>query len=222
MNVCLTCIPPFLTDYQNNVCVYICGLDLCADCNGTICNRCITGFILVNNSCLLFCGVDNCVICSNTTMFACVQCEIGYQLTTDGVACVTCFIPFCIQCNSNGGCDLCEGGLIYGNGQCTLCQVNNCFTCGFPNQCITCATGYSLNSYATSLNDQCIICPKSCTNCTSNGTCLSCLSPYSYDSNSVNQFCFLCSDPQCQACTSSNPGSCTQCNSGYSMLNGFC
>ena len=104
------------------------------------------------------------------------------------------------------------------NGECFLCDVPNCQRCNENDvsQCITCNDQY----IKTSDNKCSFHCSTyQCTNCQSDGTCLSCYSGYAPSGNT----CVKCTGaPQCITCSASTPGTCTSCISGYYVSSGNC
>ena len=90
--------------------------------------------------------------------------------------------------------------------------------------CLTsCPAGY----FADNLTSICVLCPPTCSLCTSLSNCTVCATGYTLSSTyqCVSTTPSQCTVPNCISClwsTSSSLQNCSQCISGYSLHNGAC
>ncbi len=154
------------------------------------------------------CNIQNCAFCSaaNST---CTVCMPGFQLTSSNTCTNnTCAIAGCSKCASNGQCSACRVGWNFNmqNKTCILvgygCNDQNCLVCNGPQSCGQCKPGYQVGAFQTPLNGligicRPLICPYNITNC------MACSISYSTNFNFQKVLC-------------------SQCNSGYILVNGFC
>ena len=175
------------------------------------------------------CNINRCVSCDQTG--GCIQCEIGYVATLDGL-CAPCPVSNCAVCNLNGICNTCATGynLNTHSNSCfsssslrpqIICHIQFCTTCGSDGNCLDCDPGYTL------VSGLCAKCPDNCYECTQS-QCTSCVSGYSLNSRTFHCYSspgtingnIICNDPFCNSCTS--PDSCVTCDLGYDLMNGQC
>ena len=220
-NICANCSTNFTLNPKSNICIPNCGVDYCVSCTGSTCKTCLTNYTLLGSNCIPLCSIMYCNQCVSNAFDQCANCSTGFVPSSDKSACVQCDIVNCNSCNALGQCDSCSGSLLPMNGQCLLCNVDNCISCNANNTCMTCYEGYSLN-LSQPASSQCQRCLNPCEVCYEDGSCLLCTLPYSLAILPQGSQCFFCFDPQCQNCSNSGPGTCTQCSFLYTLQSGNC
>lgn len=113
------------------------------------------------------------------------------------------------QQNQIRGIDTNNGGLVIQDGRIMPCPPG-CSYCNNPTSCLTCATGFVLDS-----NNFCLRCSPLCATCTEGDTitCASCVKGFYLDTGS----CKRCHD-SCLTCTGSTSSSCTACKVGFYVV----
>ncbi len=99
----------------------------------------------------------------------CLQCEIGFTLSTGNFSCTTCPVR-CATCNATGTCLSCISGYTLQNGVCPDCGAG-CARCG-NNGCEQCNQGFYLR------NGVCLACSKYCATCSNEFICDTCVDDY--------------------------------------------
>jgi proprotein convertase subtilisin/kexin type 5 len=192
----------------------------CEYCDFTSCQKCQQGLYLYRGSVQTVMRMVNGV--NTSVKEQCVSvCPLGtYARIENGMECVGCS-PNCYNCSSYGLCLQCQSGYNLVNGYCTL----------------NCPSGTYPASASTSTTSSCSNCPTACTSCNNSINCTSCSSTTSlYFSPTLlmtscvstcpsqyyrdpSGWCLRCPST-CVSC--SNASTCTQCFSGYSIVNGQC
>ena len=104
----------------------------------------------------------------------CKNCEMGYNLNTDG-ECVPCKVSGCVMClNSVDVCDVCADKQTVIDGKCSHkaeCKQKNCELCDGLNEfCMRCENGYAKNK-----QNKCVEAPRDCVSLEDDGkTCKEC------------------------------------------------
>lgn len=180
------------------------------------CQGCLSGYQLNGDYCEPFCVIANCNECNSEGY--CSSCSNNLAVNAEGDGCVLCTLPGCAYCSANNTCWVCNEGftLTFAN-TCVQCQVDNCDYCETNNVCAYCAGDFSPNA-----NGQCALCLSPCNTCNDDGSCLTCVYPYSQGNLAAGTDCYLCDDPACLTCSSSDTTICQQCESGYSVVDGAC
>ena len=115
------------------------------------------------------CGL-NCGICSNNTGI-CSLCATNYLLYNN--TCLT-SCPADQLTNDNLNCVPCTTNFV----NCSTCSNTQCLSCNYGQlnstigQCEPCIPG------TYDLSGSCVVCPSSCTTCTSQTTCQTCATNY--------------------------------------------
>jgi len=202
----------------NNTCKNSCGVTNCVTCVSGVCAKCNNGYLLDshNNYCNLFCNVPNCNQCSSQNY--CSICSNNLIVSTFGDQCVLCNISNCFSCEQSNSCFGCNNGYILIDNQCITCNIDNCYYCKENNVCSICAYPYSPQG------GLCVLCLPPCQKCFADGSCSTCLPPFSQVLLVPGSTCFLCDDPNCITCSYTNSTIliCTDCAIGYTIVNGAC
>lgn len=135
-----------------------------------------------------------------------------------------CPLSYCTNCYGGGwggpsSCGQCQTYYGVYNSYCLPCNYNqsNCQLCSTTNwnACITCMTGYALNTttakcFNCNLNGGCDLCQP-----TNSGTivCTKCHIRHVL----ISPNCFQCLDPKCLECQASNQNICTKCEDYYGV-----
>ena len=189
-----------------------CSLNYCTKCKTlTECETCSSGYNLINGSCIYSCPIENCNFCNPDR--TCGSCANDTVPSLQGTSCIACSVDGCSKCLSSNACSLCNDGLILsGNGSaavCITCQIENCVQCSANNTCAMCAGSFKLQ------NNTCSLCAPPCMTCNVDGSCLTCLPPFSPVTLSTGQRCFTCQIDFCSSCSSANATTCTTCQDNY-------
>ncbi|BFU26633.1 protein kinase, putative [Entamoeba histolytica HM-1:IMSS-B] len=188
----------------------------CLSANGITCTSCKEGFYLdeITNICKV-CSIPYCEKCNKNGY--CQECIKNYTLSSN--SCTLCNIEGCGLCSSTDSkCLECDIWDYKESETCKKCdlKVSNCWECDETGICLSCKSGYYLETNKTCQScdkiDNCISCSSSqkyCFECQKthyleNGKCISC-------NNSI---------PNCKECTSK--GTCYSCIEGYYYENGKC
>lgn len=220
----------------------------CTACTGTLsCTACVTGYDLTNGTCI--CGPSclaclalapyctSCTISGGVTLTACLSCATGYYIAVSNTACSPCPIS-CTSCLSTTNCLLCadtyskvgtlckcDNTTLFYNSLSLSCQscpslILNCITCQLSASILTCSnclSGYAPSATATT----CVLCPSTCTACTTGPICTACVTGYSLTGPDClcGLDCVLCGViNNCIMCTIDNSTSavtCQACKVGY-------
>ncbi|KAL4435263.1 hypothetical protein ABPG74_017355 [Tetrahymena malaccensis] len=152
-----------------------------------------------NNTCLQSCP-DGYYIDSGSG--SCKQCDQSCRTCSNSNICISCNYPFVLDVSGT---------------KCQLICNSVCLQCfGISaNQCFSCIDGYYLSGYS------CLQCQAPCQKCSSQVSCLSCISNYTY--NSANQTCSPNCHSSCQTCSSpADPSKCLTCQSDSYLNLGQC
>ena len=178
----------------------------CATCmsSARFCTSCAEGSFLSNGACYNYCpqydSQGNCVAsCSpgfyQSSNSACSPCRSNCQECASPTTCTKCatnlysYLGDClVTCPSNT--------LVSINNSCLACDIS-CRTCqNLPNECLTCATGYTYDSrikicfrnqplptcssgqFLNRLTNQCENCNSECLSCSERNICFSCIPGY--------------------------------------------
>ena len=210
---------------ENTNCVKTCqkGYEktgqICQSCNDNICKtfvtdscdctNCSSGFFINQTKRCSECDKEKCKECTQTAT-TCTSCWGGNFLYNS--KCYEC-AKNCTQYENDKEkckCSKCNEGFYVSNYQCESC-VSNCLTCINSTKCLTCKSGYFIDS-----NGQCSACPiEKCGKLKSDGCqCETCADNYFMDNN---QQCQQCST-QCKTCLG-NANNCTSCSDNSSFIN---
>jgi len=217
--------------------------------SGTSCVCSTTPQALLNTvtKICIFCttSIPLCATCSiSGATITCVACSLG-SFPTSTTVCTAC-PTLCTSCTSLTVCQTCVNNLIPNPSLCGCDNTvgsylniltNTCVSCSqtFP-QCATCTSSGTL-ACATCINGTyllsgaCYTCPFSCTSCTSNTVCNTCITGYVLSYNVTN----MCGCPYCTTCAYYNVTNCAvcdytnvtnafclTCDIGYYLVNGTC
>lgn len=199
--VCVSCGQGFFVN-QNQVCQAC--TPFCLTCTSLGCNTCNPGYTLTSTfTCQPNCK-SPCATCSSSNIRSCTSCLAGYTynpstftcnpISTCNGGCVVCPFNFvlsnaqCLQCgntncsrcsaNALNTCTACYDGFYVNQGSCSACPAG-CLTCSNPNNCLSCASGYTSQVQAVSTQTKCIPCSSPCAQCIGNAqTCTTCQSGY--------------------------------------------
>ena len=163
----------------------------------------MAGYSLSDKLCYENC-VFPCSDCTDGKPTECLSCFLGYSL--DGNECLpdtTCTDPEACSCP--------RGYAFLGSScaKCTFPESSHCATCADDvlSECTSCLIGYHL------MDDSCVACPESCSNCENENYCLTCSHGYFMltDRREPTGICEACSaDHFCKTCDKS-PSKCTSC-----------
>ncbi|EDR28406.1 protein serine/threonine kinase, putative [Entamoeba dispar SAW760] len=169
---------------------YYLSLGQCQSCEVTHCNICTekgkcetcnSGYYLTDtkicqaltrtqNECIEYDGIkesNGCISCNDKSFIyngECLLCSSYY--------------PNCEECSLEGLCLKCSEGYYQVNGHCEECSgINGCSKCS-PNsdECLECSSGVLINGRCGSCKN------RLCNTCSSDDTCLSCISGYKLES----------------------------------------
>lgn len=154
----------------------------CQQCNSSlVCTACASLYFLADAAChSCQSAMDNCLTCSSQNN--CFICKSGFYLSPDSSACINCSdkIAQCGQCSYSQSeqslkCQACLPEYFINGSSCLPCLqvLPFCLQCSGPLTCITCQSGYFINS-----TQQCVDCStilSGCRVCISSGECSSCL-----------------------------------------------
>ena len=197
--------------------------------NDLNCTSCEEGYKLVDNKCLLQCETyfqSNCLTCDKDVEYACSTCHPNYFLNKTTKKCVSCGIDNCAKCNEKKECLECDIDYELENNKCIKsCEIGpekKCKTCntnnGHREECLTCNDGYFLPQDTN--KNECVKCPKYCTNCygeTNKITCTSCESCSILKEGKCNKIIFGDKEIVCALC---DLDTCVECGEGYYMKDG--
>ena len=188
-NTCLTCKSSNATPSPNKGCTcnfryYEINLNTtngcgkchsdCATCSNA--NTCLTCIALNSSPSLVGCSCDQHFYKNNTG--SCEPCLSICQTCINGTSCTT-----CIDANSfpSGSNCVCNTGYYLDLSVCSPCS-RSCLTCIIPNECTSCS---DINAevplcsckkgYVFSINNICVVCDLSCSQCDDLGNCINCL-----------------------------------------------
>lgn len=205
----------------------------CLTCtNSSHCAVCNSGFVLLTDATSSTCPcssvMPHCIDCSDAN--TCTICEPGYPLNGITSKC-DCDITFnslenCLSCILVDKCSVCVA-LFFLNSTTSICQPcsdihSSCTDCTGEKSCISCASGYALDSISMPGSVICQECGKlinNCTLCSSSTVCTDC--DYFYGLKGTQ--CELCDTlvmPGCLACETSSI--CLECNSTSIMISNAC
>lgn len=235
---CLTCYSG--SAVSGTTCVTLASID--ANCNtwsGTTCTACKTGYYLSSVTGKCTAGNSNCAT-YNLANGYCLTCVSRYGISGNNCVLLSTLNPYCKTFNGAGACTNCSDGYYIGsNGICTVAN-SLCLTYSMTTgACLSCPLGYTLTS------GNCITPITWCV--TYSGTsCSSCSSPYYVNSagtcsaasascatyNMQGGACTSCyagyrvNGNGCSAtiayCTTYSGASCTACQTGRSLISGYC
>lgn len=237
-----TCVDQCPPTFFNNsgycqACTYPCHE--CTTVSTSSCLSCKpTYFLDPNGMCLSACPMGT---YRNNATWTCSNCPVG---------CMECeSLTWCRQCNNSyyyigGTCvTTCPPGFYsIPEGVCRGCHYA-CATCTGPQQweCLSCRSTYVWSAPGTNkcvdrcpkgmyiFGEYCTKCPNNCSDCNSNGTCLSCpdreksngmCCPFGNFYNPTSGQCEAC-DPTCKVCSDSSLGSCTLCDNSRGSMGGL-
>ena len=226
-----------------------CTNDNCLKCspkNLSFCERCMPGLIKYKGECLISCPVgmfynpeiktcdnctEGCLQCQNKlTCDICKKTEVidgrivkGRVYYPPTGKCIIDCPPTYYQLPNINECSLCMTPF-----PCSICDPSN------PTQCYKCPEGYyrkQLGKYVECVkeipsgyypvNDEVIICPYPCSQCTSAKNCTSCFDTFKLNNFKCddcengytyrNGMCLKCQDLHCLKCDTNNLNACTDC-----------
>jgi hypothetical protein len=179
-----------------------------------VCRQCQPGYAPSGNTCVQCANTPACTACNPSNINQCTSCNTGYYLSSN--TCVAC-ASNCAACDANG-CNTFKQSTgqitvrINGVNYPAVCDAG-CQKCSntMPSQCITCLSGYFLQS-----DNTCQPCQSPCKTCSSSSSS-SCLSCYNNAFLSGTQ-CLQCNtNSNCLTCSQSNTSLCLTCPYGYSL-----
>ncbi|EMD47540.1 serine/threonine kinase, putative [Entamoeba histolytica KU27] len=239
---------------SNGECFPCSGMKGCQICSsGTVCTTCAEIYRPLKKGNEVICsfdgGVEHCR--TFTTEGVCTECYYPYTLDTSSNVCLDCLstIENCGECSTKTKqCTSCISNLYYLNNDkmCELCSVSvpHCKTCSSNGSCLSCISGYELESnncklkstkesvkyynnkyeykrlnssikYVSSNNKKIVKCQPNCKEC-NNNECVKCDDYYYLDKTTT---CVSCSS-HCILCNNSNV--CIKCDSKTYLSNGNC
>ena len=247
---CDQCLAQFFLSGDKLTCS-TCSDPNCLTCStAAVCTACNAGYYLNQSSCVA-CAQTNCASCSSAAK--CDQCKTNYTANLAQTSCSYCPFQTCQRCDSNFQCAACTPQYFFNNNSnsCISCQ-SNCINCTDPSICTSCSSGYYLNNitclacssncaqcnstscitcssgYGLNSQGQCITCNvPNCLSCSSNNVCSQCSSGLTLNLasntcgcsaaqlwNSSAQICLTCSNLYTN-CYSCNQTACISCIPGY-------
>ena len=200
--LCLDCGKGFYLSEAGNceVCT-----EFCSTCTENGCSQCLAGYTLTSSFvCAQSCKVP-CATCSSSDPTKCNTCIGGYSFDSTTSTCqpvtsctngVCDICPFgyvldgseCFECNSNCSrcsttnkdtCTSCYDGDYLSGSSCLACP-EGCETCTAKANCLTCSSGYTIESSPVSSLVNCVQCESPCSQCIGDSqTCTACVSGFS-------------------------------------------
>ena len=217
-DVCSICFDQFsLTSTKSCLPCNISNCLTCTDSN--VCGSCLTSFQLVNNQTCLLCTIANCQSCNSSGL--CANCSADFN-AVEGL-CVKGCPANCLtsQCsNFTGTCFQCSPTFTLDsiNNKCFSCNLTNCLSCSGNNICNLCGDSFNLGNGGN------CVCPTNSI-LTNNGTACGCPTnqTFNLDSTGTSGLCLQsCGITDCIQCSTTNGTKCTQCKTGYVVLNNTC
>ena len=168
------------------------------------------------------CGL-NCDFCGTTTGI-CTKCATNYLLYNN--TCVT-SCPADQLTNDNLNCVPCTTNFV----NCSTCTNTQCLSCTYgqlnstSGHCVPCSPG------TYDLSGSCVVCPSSCTTCTSQTACQTCATSYYLLGSVCSATCptnMVPNGTTCSPCLAlcsvcdQTTSLCTVCNAGVYLHNNLC
>ncbi|CAD8071988.1 unnamed protein product [Paramecium primaurelia] len=184
-----------------------------------LCSQCYPNYVLFQGTCVQcqqkILGCTACV--DNNINLVCSSCSSNnqngnnYYLDVNNNGCTLCN-QGCLTCSTTG-CNSCLNGYYLQNGQCVECQQQACKTCT-SQTCQVCQPGYYLKSIDNQNN--CMLCPYGCSNCSPNGQqCSECLPGFILRNNGCTIGTIFCAEYN-------DSGICKTCMYGFALRNNIC
>lgn len=161
--------------------------DNCANCESSLCLKCLSGFYLFDSNICLPCSQENCEECPNNE---CSKCKSGYLIDKDTYTCSQCSSN-CSECAETlDTCTKCKESTFFSSGVCLSCS-DGCSSCTNKTVCQKCEINKVMLRNSSEIT--CIsYCPQSNLFLFEDNNCLTCNTRFKYCSECDTEKCYSC------------------------------